>query len=120
MTIGSSFEEDVLALYQEAYQLLLKKHKDYGPKNISEAPGGALNGLLVRMHDKMARLKHLTYNKPGQTPNYESVEDTFIDIANYAIIGLMVLQGKWEKEHVEYESNDVLLNEAKKIWSKNL
>jgi hypothetical protein len=27
--------------------VLIKKHKDYGAKNIADAPGGALNGLRV-------------------------------------------------------------------------
>ena len=39
--------------------LLLMKHRDYGSKNISQSPGGALNGLRVRMHDKLARINNL-------------------------------------------------------------
>lgn len=77
----------------ELLDILYKKHKDYGPLNIAHAPGGALNGLRVRMHDKLARLNHLVDN--GDTPNYETIEDTLIDLANYAIIGLMVQRGQW-------------------------
>ena len=54
-----------------------------------------MNGLLVRMHDKMARLENLT-SKSQANPNYESIEDTLMDLANYAIIGLMVQRGQWE------------------------
>ena len=79
---------------RELSELLLSKHKDYGPKNISQAPGGAVNGLRVRMHDKLARLNHLV--DKGDTPNYETVEDTLVDLANYAIIGLLVQRGQWE------------------------
>ena len=79
----------------ELITILLKKHHDYGPYNIAHAPGGAMNGLLVRMHDKMARLENLTYNNDAN-PNYESIEDTLMDLANYAIIGLMVQRGQWE------------------------
>jgi hypothetical protein len=77
----------------ELLDILYKKHQDYGPLNIAHAPGGALNGLRVRMHDKLARLNHLVDN--GDTPNYETIEDTLIDLANYAIIGLMVQRGQW-------------------------
>lgn len=56
-----------------------------------------MNGLLVRMHDKMARLKNLTYDNPTKKPQYESVEDTLADLANYSIIGLLVLRNKWDK-----------------------
>ena len=91
------FEKAVNETFKELEALLLKKHKDYGPKNISDAPGGAMNGLLVRMHDKMARLKNLKYDNPTNKPQYESVEDTLADLANYSIIGLLVLRNKWDK-----------------------
>ena len=75
--------------------LLLSKHKDYGPKNIADAPGGAINGLRVRMHDKLARINNLVDS--GRSPEHESFEDSFKDMANYAIIGLLVLRGQWDK-----------------------
>ena len=85
--------EDAHAVVYELLEILYKKHEDYGPMNIAGAPGGAMNGLRVRMYDKLARLSHLGDN---DTPNYESVEDTLIDLANYAIIGLLVQRGQWE------------------------
>jgi hypothetical protein len=91
----SSFEYEVGATFQELLDLLLSKHKDYGPKNISDAPGGAVNGLRVRMHDKLARINNLYDSK--NNPKHESLEDSFKDMANYAIIGLLVLRGKWDK-----------------------
>jgi hypothetical protein len=77
-------------------ELLIKKQKDYGPKNISLAPGGPLNGLRVRMFDKLARINNLV--ETGATPENESLRDSFMDIANYAIIAMMVLDDKWDKE----------------------
>jgi hypothetical protein len=81
-------------LITELSELLLSKHRDYGPKNISDAPGGPINGLRVRMHDKLARINNLTDS--GADPKHESLEDSFKDMANYAIIGLLVLRGKWD------------------------
>lgn len=107
------FELDAANTYDELYQLLLSKHKDYGPKNISLSPGGPINGLRVRMHDKLARINNLVDSKA--IPEHESLEDSFKDMANYAIIGLLVLRNQWDTR----ESNDTLLNEAKKIWSKS-
>ena len=75
-------------------ELLIKKQKDYGPKNISLAPGGPLNGLRVRMFDKLARINNLL--ETGATPENESLRDSFMDIANYAIIAMMVLDKQWE------------------------
>jgi hypothetical protein len=95
---GNDFECDVARIFNDAEALLLKKHKDYGPKNISQSPGGALNGLRVRMHDKLARLNHLV--DKGQEPQVldESLKDTLTDLANYAVIGIMVLEGTWPSE----------------------
>ena len=88
-------EHDVDAILADLKRILLRKQEDYGPLNISLAPGGALNGLRVRMYDKLARFSHL-YEKGNDTPNYESIADTFVDIANYAIIALLVQRGQWE------------------------
>jgi len=89
------FSDEVRIVYDELMTLMLSKHKDYGPSNIANAPGGALNGLRVRMHDKLARINNLVDNNVN--PEHESLEDSFKDMANYAIIGLLVLRGKWDK-----------------------
>lgn len=96
MSLNAEFIKAVGITYDEAEKLLLKKHKDYGPKNISGSPGGAINGLRVRMHDKLARINHL-YDT-GATPENESLRDSFIDMANYAIIAMLVLDGKWDND----------------------
>ena len=91
---------DAEVIVNSLLQTLFKKHKDYGPMNIAGAPGGAMNGLRVRMYDKLARLVHLG---DSDTPNYESIEDTLIDLANYAIIGLLVQRGQWAGIRAEHE-----------------
>jgi hypothetical protein len=92
----TKFNNDVAYTTSELFDLLLKKHADYGPKNISQSPGGPLNGLRVRMWDKLARINNLV--ESGVEPENESLEDSFKDMANYAIIGLLVLRGKWPNE----------------------
>jgi hypothetical protein len=82
------------SILDELATIMVQKHQDYGPMNIAGAPGGPMNGLRVRMYDKLARLNNLV--DTGDTPNYESIEDTFLDLANYAIIGLLVQRGQWE------------------------
>lgn len=74
-------------------RLLMQKHQDYGPLNISRAPGGPLNGLRVRLWDKFARLNHLA--ETGAEPQNESVRDTLRDMRNYLTIYEMVLDGVW-------------------------
>jgi hypothetical protein len=85
---------DVDTILSELRSIIMKKQADYGPLNIALAPGGPMNGLRVRMYDKLARLNNLA--DKAATPNFESIEDTLIDLANYAIIGLLVQRGQWE------------------------
>ncbi|MDQ3223962.1 MAG: DUF1599 domain-containing protein [Gemmatimonadota bacterium] len=87
------FDADVMGQAKDLADLLIRKHGDYGPDNIARAPGGALNGVVVRLHDKMSRLAHLS--ETGKAPNNESIRDTYMDMANYALIGLMILDGQW-------------------------
>ena len=91
-----SFEQAVQQKFQHAKHILLSKHKDYGPKNIAHSPGGPLNGLRVRMWDKFARINNLIDSK--KNPEHESLRDSFLDMANYAIIAMLVLDGEWPDE----------------------
>lgn len=93
MNDPTQFDLDVWDTTEGLAELLISKHRDYGPKNISQSPGGPLNGLRVRMWDKLARINNLI--ETNADPKHESLEDSFKDMANYAIIGLLVLQGKW-------------------------
>jgi|TARA_R100000479_G_scaffold138947_1_gene75133 hypothetical protein len=89
---------------QEMYEMFAAKHLDYGLNNI--ALGGdltneddkkfSLTGLAIRLTDKISRLKNLLINGKNYVKG-EGIEDTFIDIANYGIIGMLVGRNKWKK-----------------------
>ena len=81
--------------YDGLHSILVQKQADYGPRNIASAPGGPINGLLVRMNDKMQRLINLTYDNLND-PENEAIRDSYEDLANYCVIALMVLDGEWE------------------------
>lgn len=67
--------------------LLCRKQRDYGKSAISRF-GRA--GLVVRTHDKIARLKNLLLSRTK--PSNESISDTFTDIIGYCALGMM-----WER-----------------------
>ena len=94
--ITLEFIDTVRDLLDEAGDLLLRKQMDYGPTNISRAPGGPLNGLRVRMHDKIARINNLL--DKNVDPQNESLRDSFIDLLNYSAIAIMVLENKWPND----------------------
>jgi len=87
----------------EMYKTFAMKHLDYGLNNI--ALGGDLNntndknfsltGLCIRLTDKVSRLKNLLINGKNYVKG-EGMEDTFLDIANYGIIGMIVGRNKWK------------------------
>lgn len=69
------------------HQTLIRKQRDYGHENIRRF---GRQGLMVRMHDKVARLENLL-RKPdgGVKPENESIEDNLMDVVGYAAIGIM-------------------------------
>jgi hypothetical protein len=79
----TDLELEVWAVSDELNNLLLSKHRDYGPKNISQAPGGAINGLRVRMWDKMARINNLLDSNRHDAPAHESLEEFASPICRY-------------------------------------
>jgi hypothetical protein len=91
--VNDEFIRDIWAILDSAGNLLIRKHSDYGPKNIAHSPGGPLNGLRVRMWDKVARINNLLDSRVS--PSNESLRDSFIDLLNYSAIAIMVLDKKW-------------------------
>lgn len=71
----------------DVHEILVRKQRDYGPENIKRF---GRRGLMIRLHDKVARLENL--DGGGRGPENESVVDTFIDIIGYCAIGIM-----WER-----------------------
>lgn len=68
---------------------LVKKQRDYGHENIARF---GRQGLIIRTHDKLARLENLTKVVRSYQPQNESIVDTVLDIAGYSAIGVM-----WER-----------------------
>lgn len=77
---------------QDIFGIFQRKHHDYGRENIGL---GGIVGLVVRMGDKMSRLYNLVVKGKQAKVSGEAVYDTLVDIADYAIIGLMLLHGTW-------------------------
>jgi hypothetical protein len=79
-------------LMSELEELMHERGIKYGPGNIAEFGDF---GVLVRMADKMARLRNLYVNGAGGDVRDESVEDSLMDVANYAMIMLAWRRGLW-------------------------
>lgn len=92
--LDPAFVFNVMSVFDEAQDLLLGRHRDYGPGNIANAYPDPLTALVVRMGDKMERIKHILKSE-GEAVYGERLRDSWLDLANYALIGVMVQDKTW-------------------------
>lgn len=85
-----------LMAVQRITETFISKNKDYGTKNITS---GWTSGVVVRLGDKVSRLWNLVLNLHKRNVD-ETVEDTFLDVAAYAIIGYLMATGKMEQSDI--------------------
>ena len=85
------------------------KQRDYGPHNLTKF---GTFGVVVRMNDKMERITNLSkksgllglaYGMAGDksldaTVNNEPIADSFLDLANYALIAYVMQKNLWPDE----------------------
>lgn len=72
--------------------ILERKNHDYGDHNINVL---GERGCFVRIWDKVSRLKQLMWDNKDAKVKEESIDDSLRDLANYAIITLILRKGKW-------------------------
>ena len=111
--------DELLQNFDKAYKLWCRKQSDYGSQNInlgleisSDSSNPPTNshaqnrtlaqlGIIIRMNDKIQRLlniykKNIFYEKGIEVPD-ESIEDTCIDLMNYANMLIVLKNDKWGK-----------------------
>ena len=82
---------------QELTETYKKKNADYGNSFENSLDKHGLIAGIVRMDDKMSRLISLNSKKEQQVMD-ESLRDTLMDLANYAIMSVMWLDDKSGEE----------------------
>lgn len=81
-------------------ETLVRKQSDYGPDNIARF---GRDGILVRLHDKIARLENLAAK--DEPPMNESVSDNYLDVLGYCSVGAMWESGEFLLPLTVAESN---------------
>ncbi len=76
----------------EVKEMFLKKHKDYGKGNILSLKE---LGIAFREAEKIERLKNLLMN--NKEPANESIDETWVDIATYAVLAILYKKGWFEE-----------------------
>ena len=92
---------EAIKYYADTLRLAVKKNKDYSSKGMDPIKLTGMEGVSVRLIDKVTRLYNLVKSK--DPPNYESIDDTLRDISNYALIGYLLKNGKWGEGEKDYE-----------------
>lgn len=85
--LDQAFAEELAKLLK----IFIKKHKDYGKNNILD--NGEL-GITFRINDKLRRLQNLA--STNAKPKNESCYENWQDIAVYAIIAILLRDGRFK------------------------
>lgn len=98
---------------KECRDLGSKKNSDYSSGELDPISATGLNGIVIRLVDKVSRLNSLVLHNKDQKVMDESVRDTLRDITNYSIYGCMLIDGTWtvENEAKSQENQRIKLEE---------
>jgi len=85
------------------YVTFCEKQHDYGPSNISLGRDlsiianrkKSLHGLWFRSNDKLSRVDNIL--EQNLSTKNEPLEDSYLDLANYSVISLLVKKNLWGK-----------------------
>lgn len=98
----SEMERESVKVLRECIDLQLRKSRDYQNPNSNVRQADhylhGINTIYDMLHQKMLRARSLLEAGEQGTadPNFESIEDTFKDIVNYASFGVSYLRGKMD------------------------
>ena len=76
--------------------LLIEKNQKYGNSFLKTADEYGKSVLILRIDDKLNRLKQLILRNETDDMQGENVQDTLIDIAGYAILAKLYLENRNE------------------------
>ena len=97
-------KESILVL-QECAELQSKKSEDYQNPNsqVKQAMHyrRGVDSIHDTMHGKMLRAQSLL--ESGEASNFESLEDTYKDLINYASFAVSYIRGKMEGQKPELD-----------------
>lgn len=101
-----SHERESVNVLQECIDLQLRKSQDYQNPNSNIVQAMHYRRGIDTIHDmvwqKLLRAQSLI-ESPGD-PNFESLEDTYKDLINYASFAVSYLRGEMEGQHSDRDA----------------
>lgn len=89
-----------LAVCNEMNVLYAYKDNDYGGSFHHSYIEEGMAMVRIRLGDKFNRFKQLTKNPESQLVKGESIRDTLIDLANYAVMAVMEIDHEAQHEKI--------------------
>lgn len=93
--------EEFKSITSQILNTYIKKNHDYGNSFDKSMDEFGMTSAIIRMNDKLERLK--TLSKKESMVKDESVQDTLLDLANYAIMTVMYLKKHEDKDGTDNE-----------------
>ena len=89
--------KEMRSLIEYNFKVFKKKQSDYGPNNILIHGDRRLSllGIAIRSNDKIQRILNLLGE--DREPENESLEYSFLDLANYSYMACILMRKKWGK-----------------------
>lgn len=110
-------------LLDDMHDLYIKKNADYGNSVHDTYEKYGLVSFLVRMEDKLNRVRNLNKDNVkilDVKVQDEKIEDTLMDLANYAILAIMELKREksfFKTENAKYDTYQEEINDQDVIDS---
>lgn len=93
--------EEFKSITSQILNTYIKKNHDYGNSFDKSMDEFGMTSAVIRMNDKLERLK--TLSRKESMVKDESVKDTLLDLANYAIMTVMYLKKHEDKDGTDNE-----------------
>lgn len=117
--------ENKIELHQQIlnnmHELYIKKNHDYGDSVHDTYEKYGLVSFLVRMEDKLNRVRTLSKDNvkiSDMKVKDEKIEDTLLDLANYSILALIEL--KLDKKEIQepfaVDPKNIRINDLRNIY----
>ena len=95
------YTDEFFRITNQMHDIYIKKNHDYGNSFGKSMDEFGIASAIIRMNDKLERLK--TLSKKESMVKDESVQDTLLDLANYAIMTVMYLKKHEDKDGTDNE-----------------
>lgn len=115
-------------LMDELLETFVAKNEDYGDSFADSFKEFGITSAVVRMNDKMNRIKSLSKKGDRQVKD-ESLRDSLMDLANYALMTVIELEDKGEEReepssfvsrHLGFKPEDIVCEGGSFIFTGTL